>query len=472
MKQRRMFSGVAAAVLCGMAAGAWGADQIRPDEPEKSEAAAPATTLWEKFQSPDVRGVFADFSDAWPERVGFEWGVGPQGVVVDVPVLNGRNAAELNERNAGRYERLVTAWRAATGKKPGEWRIVTEGPNSLVPGDLGVQDGKRGESIAFAFEYASVREREGAVGGADGVGVGVIERTGFEFSEPAAGVAVRGLVLLMPGMFGTPEGVLRPLNNELRKAGFAVLRMKAQPSRFTEEVTFRIEPSAEMPVEAKRVAMEFTNRVGECGLSSAAAIDEVYKRRPELAKVPMIAIGFSAGAMTLPSVVARTPDRFAGAVMVGGGCDFWRMVQASNYSKWIDAVRVEWPKDEKGFEQKPDGDVKRNFDDLVLLYSPLDSYHTVKALQNKPVLFVHGENDLAVPSPLGDVLFERCKGVGGVQPERWSKPVGHELLFMGLRQDFPRLLEWVGKVADGASMRNAKPESNPSEVVPIPASGR
>lgn len=76
-----------------------------------------------------------------------------------------------------------------------------------------------------------------------------IERTGFAFYNPVTPKGsmprkARGIALVMPGIFGTPEGTLEALVASLRRDGWHVLRMLAQPSRFTQAVSWTIDPAA------------------------------------------------------------------------------------------------------------------------------------------------------------------------------------------------------------------------------------
>ena len=78
---------------------------------------------------------------------------------------------------------------------------------------------------------------------------------------------------------------------------------------------------------------------------------------------------------------------------------------------------------------------------LYLKNAPLDSYHTAAALKGKPVLLIQGTTDLAVPSPLGDLLWERLG-----KPERWLQDgQGHEVLFMLLPQEFDKMMDWLDR---------------------------
>jgi predicted esterase len=264
-----------------------------------------------------------------------------------------------------------------------------------------------------------------------------LERTWFAAFDPifedGADPKPRGTALLMPGLFGTPEGTLGQLTTQLRKHGWVVLRMMSQPSRFTEQVEFELNAGNDLEAQAKHIAEVLGDRAAECAFAAQAAFAHLEEKRPELKNLPRIAIGFSGGAMTLPTVVAREPDRYSASIMVGGGCDYWLMNQKSNYRGLVDAIHEKWDGGE------PTAADRARLDELYLKNAPLDSYHTAQVLKGKKVLLIQGTADLAVPSPLGDLLWERLG-----KPDRWLVDgAGHEVLFMMLPQKFEKMMEWL-----------------------------
>lgn len=261
-----------------------------------------------------------------------------------------------------------------------------------------------------------------------------IERTWFVVFDAIQGEGKqpRGTALLMPGLFGTPEGTLGQLTTQLRKNGWVVLRMLSQPSRFTEQVTFELSAGNDLEAQARHIAQVLGDRAAECAFATQAVFQHLEEKRPELKQLPRIAIGFSGGAITLPTVVAREPDRYSAFVLVGGGCDFWLMNEKSNYRGMIDAVHEKW-------DNEPTDADRARLDQLYLNNAPLDSYHTAQVLKGKKILMIQGSADLAVPSPLGDLLWERLG-----KPERWLVDgAGHEVLFMMLPQKFEKMMEWL-----------------------------
>jgi predicted esterase len=305
-----------------------------------------------------------------------------------------------------------------------------EGPGSLVFRAWEPAGGGRplSKDPPTYFVFVSARPGGGPDGGAE------LERTWFAYFGPQ-GEHPRGLALLMPGLFGTPEPTLELFTRKLRASGWGVVRMMSQPSRFTERVTFEMDlKRARESMEP--IARELDQRVAECALAAQAAMRHIAAGHPELAGLPRIAVGMSGGAMTLPTVLAREPEKYAAAVMIAGGCDFYTMTQESNYKYLISAVDYRWE------PAPPDDDQRQRLSDLYLSLSRLDSYHAAPLLTGKPMLMIHGKYDGAVPARLGDMLWERLG-----RPERWVKEAGHEEVFMKLPAEVDRIMQWLGERA-------------------------
>lgn len=404
-----------------------------------SASAQPAPAPSAPPAQPQPAPPWADFptvpSDApyiearWPKRhAPPDAGVG---VVVEV-------APPRWPSNAGAAPGLTLVYDEADAHAvlgPGDirGRFRTEGPGSFrfAPA-LDESQGKRRRSTLL-LRYVSAREGAPTV----------LERTWFAFDEPlpdASGrvPATRGVVLLMPGLFSTPEGILQSLSRALRTDGWCVLRMLAQPSRFTEKLRITVDADADIESTAADVAREFDERGAECAYAARGAFEKLESLRPELKQLPRMAIGFSAGAMTLPTVVSLEPGRYAGSVIVGGGCDFLLMNERSNYRSLIDAVQVHWA-------SPPTPERRGQLFDAYLRHATLDSYHTAGAMRGRPALCIQGTIDFAVPSPLGDLLWERLG-----KPDRRLEEAGHELLFMQLPARYPDILTWLDHAAPRA----------------------
>lgn len=417
-----------AAALCtaALAQPAPQQDQPLPTTP----ATPPGTTgVWSSFPRPDSSLPYLDLKDAWPDRI-TPPGTPPgtKGIIQPAD-----SAVELTTMLAP--DKKTDA--EALGLDIESNTVLFEGPGSFCLGFSRTR--RRGDVPDSTFRFVSGTRVPGA--NPESPDRTAVTRTWFDLYLPAATAEKpRGVVLLMPGMFGTPEGVLGGLANRLRADGWYILRMVAQPSRFTERVEFVVSPDENLAPQAAQIATLFRERTAECAYAAAAAGEHIRKTYPDTQTLPWVTIGFSAGAMTLPTVAAYEPDRYAASIIVGGGCHFWLMNERSNYKDWIDAVRVRWT-------TPPEGQDRRQLNDAYLSQNPLDSFHTASVLRGRPTLFILGTTDFAVPTPLGHSLWERCD-----KPERWDIRGGHEVLFMQLHKNFDRMVDWL-------KVHTSKPDS-------------
>lgn len=412
---------------------------------------------------PDITAPFLDYDDAWPTRwnprggetAGIIWALDAKVSLLGTLRLPATPAAPSDD------ERSIYAALCATFAAGGDPRPVLglEGLNSIifVPGaggrkrdfrnnfGFGLGPGRAAgpdAELVFVFASGQVRgPKPDDVGAIAPSRVVELQRTWFAYYDAmgderspreANGRAVaRGTVLLMPGMFGTPEVVLDPLTLRLRAAGYAVLRMLSQPSRFTERRTVRVDPS-DLDGSAADIGAVVNDRLGECAFAVQAAWEYVHTKREGAKDLPHAVIGLSGGAISLPTVVARTPSLYSAAVLIGGGADFWLINERSNYQGMIDAVRTIWV----GAAATPDSIAA--FDAKLLSRARLDGFHTATALRGVRTLLLQGSGDRAVPSALGDVLWERLG-----RPERWMYPASHEVLCLGLPSETDKILEWL-----------------------------
>ncbi len=265
-----------------------------------------------------------------------------------------------------------------------------------------------------------------------------LERTWFTYRVPIKGKESVGTLVLMPGMFGTPEPVVDATERYFRAKGWSVIRMLSHPSGFTARRSFSVLPGSEAVV-ASEIAKMFDTRAAECAYAVSAAVGFVHERFADNAKNPVVLLGMSGGAMVLPTVYAFDPSLYSGGVLIAGGGNFLGINIHSNYAKWIDAMDLDADPDEDGV-QKPEAMQLQEMMRLYMESSRLDSLHTASQMQSVPVLMLHASSDKAVPAGSGDALH-RALG----NPERWVYPVGHELIFAALPLQIPKIEKWVGE---------------------------
>ena len=431
--------------------------QIAPPTP------APAATVPAEAFLPEIGAPYLSIDNAWPARWGDLEGRGHGAVVpvdaipttlrvkrVQAPASREPTAEDLADENA------LKASLGDAGGADAKATFLLEGPNAIlfqaIKGrerrGLGVGPGSEaGPNGGFSFKVVSgTARREAPASGP----VIELQRTWFVWYDAIAAdgkpdaSAVTRAALVMPGMFGNPEPTIDRLVFRLRQEGYGVLRMLAQPSRFTQSVDFRIDV-ADLPGSAATIAAVLGDRAAECAYSAERAWDYVEGQRPGVRGAPKALLGMSGGAITLPVVYARNPGRYLASVMIAGSADFWLTNERSNYRQYIDAIRSRW-------NAPPSVAQREELDRLYLGASPLDNFHAAGVMKGRRVLILQGTIDQAAPASLGDVLWERAG-----RPERWTYPVGHELLFAGLPQEFDKLMAWLSQGQPPARQENNDP---------------
>ncbi|MDP1663090.1 MAG: alpha/beta hydrolase [Phycisphaerales bacterium] len=409
----------------------------------------------------------------WPARIAVASGLSPETLELKAPGWEPKGtiepvsalaySAHLTSRENGAVVQgqgkdwTLFCERAASKLDGWEPQFERPGAFLFVDAEGAAAPASSSNSAAFMFKFISARPpavaREGEPLRA------VVERTWFAFYDPlppkaAAGVlqeqsapAPRGLVVFMPGMFGTPGDQIVALIRRLRQDGYSVLRMMAQPARFTESVTYSLPLEGDFSNEVPAIAAELTDRAAEAAYAVESAVLYANQQRPALRSLPRMAVGMSGGAMLLPIVIAREPGAYAGAVSIAGGVDYLQILATSNYTNWIDAVRLKWtggpalkPASDGGPPPLP-GPSAQRLEELIKAYraaAPLDSSKIAPLVKNVPWLLLHGTKDKAVPAATGEELWELLG-----RPERIVIKGGHEWVFLTLSSRFNAIAAWM-----------------------------
>lgn len=388
-----------------------GCNGVLPELPVASE---PDTT-----QTPAATQVEQQTS-IWPARIGRTKGV----IVEDTrPISNWRGARVPNDQRLTPYEierEQFEAFNEANGTdltpmfEPGGGFVVI--PYINDEGD----DGKR----HLVFYSADPGESEGTA---------EVQRTWFTYDEPDNAEPI-GLAVLMPGIFATPRDISDRAERGLLMRGWAVLRMLSPPSRMTEHTVYIVNSVNPEPA-MKQIADDLDNRAAEAAFAVQSAAEHVLGLNDSLTKKPRVIIGMSGTAIALPTIVAYEPEAYDAAVLIGGGANSFEIANESSYRDWIDSIQI-YASTHNSVDELSPSDFA--YDDEYVELSKLDGVHTASALVDIPTLMIHGSGDTAVPSHTGDLLWELLG-----EPERWTMPVGHELLFAAIPLRMVGILDWL-----------------------------
>lgn len=264
-----------------------------------------------------------------------------------------------------------------------------------------------------------------------------LQRTWFTLRLPDDEQNPLGTVVLLPGMFGTPEPVIDGFESYFISRGWSVLRMMSHPSNFTGHLRLDIEPGSEDLI-GEFTAGIYDERTAECAYATRAALEYAQNKFPQLEDHPTALLGMSGGAMVLPAVYAHDPDRYDAAVLIAGGANSMLITAMSNYRNMIDAVRFDFDPSTPELDEDGTREQLLALSDAYLAESRLDAFHTAREMHDIPRLVLHATRDKAVPHRRGDDLYEALG-----KPERWTYPVGHELIFAALPTQVGRINDWL-----------------------------
>lgn len=421
----------------------------------------------------DTESTATDTASRWPAR----WGDDPEhrGIIIDMDPGEALMPIHFSRYHQGRatpqdYDDAAKL-ASAMGMKDG-FKFKAEGPGSFIF----MPDTRKGQAptdppdLAFRFVSAQLipSDEPATQEPQDHI---ALQRTWFTYRDPVAAGAdatssapapppdqapVLGTVVLMPGLFGTPEPIVDAAERYWHHRGYGVLRMLSQPSHFTGHLRLPVLAGVEQIEDsvASRAARVSDDRVAECAYAVSAALDHTLALRPKMEGKPVILVGMSGGAMSLPTVYAYRPDRYDAAVLIAGGANFMRIMIESNYRDWIDALVIDFDPTDPATIGMPTAEQLDALSDKYLARSRLDAYHTATEMSGIPVLMLQGNSDKAVPTATGNTLYQRLS-----KPERWTYPVGHELIFMGLPTQIPRIDRWLTEHVLGPQTASHEPDA-------------
>ena len=189
---------------------------------------------------------------------------------------------------------------------------------------------------------------------------------------------------------------------------------------------------------ARTIATAIDNTLAENAYAAEAALRYLASNRPDVPVRPLVVVGFSAGAIATPAVVARLDAREEGpvdaAVLIGGGAN------ALDIALRSELVKRSVPVVRDGKEMPRESRLVLR--DSYLEASRLDPYHTAQLLRGHPVLQAHGRADTWVPASSGELLYERLG-----RPDQLVMSGGHELLFYFLPDKAEFIADWVDEAA-------------------------
>lgn len=195
---------------------------------------------------------------------------------------------------------------------------------------------------------------------------------------------------------------------------------------------FQLCSEADASSTAREIAAAIDDALAGNAYSCEAVLHYIDHQRPDLQGVPVVLMGFSAGAIAAPAAAALIAPRLSAVVLVGGGANIFMLSQESTFSDG--GVRVLC--DEKSV---PKPVLEASYPDY-LNAAQLDGWRVAPLLSGIPVLQVHASQDTWVPAKGGELLWERLG-----KPDRLVVDSDHDLLFYFLPEQAPQVDAWLNE---------------------------
>jgi hypothetical protein len=406
----------------------------------------------------------ADDRALWPARWGDEIGTG---VVVrldpDEGELVGVRVGRYHDLRPDAASRAVTERLADSRVGAGGYRFRMEGPGAYIFVQLGDPPrGSRAPDDQLVFVSGTVEDEHETVPGEPEERVRV-QRTWATYSghrrdgrDAEDGDPGDGLVVIAPGLFGQPTPVIGSVVQGLRHAGWNVLRVLAPPARFTESVTVEMVRTTledmgdgNMSFELSYATEDFAElsgqRIAEYAYACEALVEWVRATYPASASGPAHLVTMSAGALSAPAILSRSPELYGDVILIAGGGNLFRITADSTYTPVVNTLEMDWTfahtaegRPVSIFDEEDRGTLLDETASAYLEAAPLDPLNLTGAFAGRRVVMLHGSADEAVPAASGDELWEALG-----RPERWVTPLDHAPLFLGLWLWTPKIVDWL-----------------------------
>jgi hypothetical protein len=259
-----------------------------------------------------------------------------------------------------------------------------------------------------------------------------ISETSFAIYLPAG--PPRGLVVQLTNLSGNTEWERR-LTEAFHRAGWAVLASFVPDGwALTDRMAVdRADPAEEL---GRRLALAIDDRLAEWAYGVEALLEYMAERYPEVPQSPLVGVGSSAGAISLPAVAARLAGRPQGAfdavVLIGGGIDGLSVLR--NTALQNTPLRLRWADD-----KRPDRATWERIREAYFRHSRLDGATTCAFVGPAPTLLLHAAYDRIVDAECGEALWEALG-----RPERWTYQTGHLGMFIfWVPLEIDRIVRWV-----------------------------
>lgn len=191
--------------------------------------------------------------------------------------------------------------------------------------------------------------------------------------------------------------------------------------------------------DAAELGAEIARLTDDALASNAYGVEAIVmylrEHRPDLLQGPLVIMGYSAGSLATPAVIARlrqmeNPPRLDAVVLTGSGADLFMLSQESTLTDGGVTLR--------DGKKRPKKEMVAKVGEAYRASVNLDPMVAGAYLQDLPVLQVHASRDDWVPHEGGELLHEKLG-----RPDLLTISGGHIRLFWTLSWYADQIADWV-----------------------------
>jgi Serine hydrolase (FSH1) len=198
---------------------------------------------------------------------------------------------------------------------------------------------------------------------------------------------------------------------------------------------FEIDPDTDLESLASLIAREVDEKIAVHAYAVESLVRACDQLHPQLVDKPIIVIGYSAGSLSAPAVIARLaqlyPDRPLRLVLIGSGGD---LLSVAEGSMWGSSILRLHRKDDPEPSAKQLEELKAAY----LQRTKLDPLVIVPSIRSVPTLHVYATNDKAVPTASAMQLNE-----AHAQMDELKHAGNHGTLFFFLQGQAGKIRSWL-----------------------------
>jgi predicted esterase len=334
------------------------------------------------------------------------------------------------------------------------WSDVRQGfhANAWFLSSLSYNDPRRGTMLAAMRRLRAKDENGSPSAGVrySNVDLSTAIKEGIPIClPPVQATQPRGLLIHFVAIMG--NGYEAAVMKTLRDDGWAVIDVDSNPRLSGGGHTYNLGTDQEIDDAATSLARRIDDVLAEHAYAAEAALEFCRQHRPDLPSDKVSIIGFSAGALVVPTVAARLGNDVQSAVLIAGGANLLEVAMDSALSDG--GIHIKWQEGRGGPTDR------QRLLSGYLQHSKLDPFRTASTLAHKPVLQYWGQWDTWVPAKTGALLYEQLN-----HPDKVTFLGGHALLFYFLPGQSGRICRWMDHAMESQlrlSHRGTAPDTTP-----------